>query len=101
MNRSDIVGLIVKTVREVALTRADDGVGEVDDATPLFGADGLLDSLGLVSVVVDVEGEINDRLGLSISIADERAMSRSHSPFRTVGSLADYVVTLLDQGRDG
>jgi D-alanine--poly(phosphoribitol) ligase subunit 2 len=62
---------------------------------PLFGHNGVLDSLGLVSFVVAVEQAIEIEIGVSLTLADEKAMSMRHSPFRTVGSLADYIEDLL------
>lgn len=58
----------------------------------LYGLTGVLDSLGLVTLIVAVEQAIEDELGLTISLADERAMSQKNSPFRTIGTLADYIV---------
>lgn len=68
-----------------------DGVGE---GTLLFGDAGLLDSVGLVSLIVAVEQEIETDLDMSIVLADERAMSQANSPFRTIGALAAYASTL-------
>jgi len=42
--------------------------------------EGFLDSLGLVSVVLDVEQKVNDRYGLSISLADDRSVSTAEEP---------------------
>ena len=58
---------------------------------PLFGRGGPLDSLGLVNLVVAVEQLAEDELSVSVTLADERALSRRSSPFRTVGSLANYL----------
>lgn len=63
--------------------------------TRLFGGDGALDSLSLVMLVVNIEEAIDAELGVSITIADERAMSRRVSPFASVGLLTDYVVHLI------
>ena len=63
--------------------------------TILFGKDGKLDSLGLVNLLVIMEQNIEDEFDVSIIIADERAMSQKHSPFRTIGTLADYIDMLL------
>ena len=59
--------------------------------TALFGRAGALDSLGLVNLIVAVEQAVEDELGVSVALADEKAMSQSASPFRTVGTLAEYV----------
>ena len=63
-------------------------------ATPLFGADAAIDSLGFVSVIVDVETALNVDHGLSISLANEFAGSGAQSPFATVETLRDYILTL-------
>src|SRR5450759_3020573 len=63
-----------------------------DEETVLFGPDAGLDSLGLVSLILDVEAAVNEREGTELVLADERAVSRHRNPFRTVRSLADYVV---------
>ena len=67
---------------------------------PLFGRDGVLDSLGLVSFVVAVEQAIESELGVTLTVADEKAMSQKHSPFRTIGALANYVEDLMKKVED-
>lgn len=69
--------------------------GGVSRETLLFGESGLLDSVGLVSLIVAIEQEIENDLGVSIVLADERAMSQKNSPFRSIGALADYAATLV------
>ncbi|MDX6696316.1 MAG: hypothetical protein QOF02_3919 [Blastocatellia bacterium] len=72
--------------------------GKALDKSPetiLFGQSGRLDSLGLVSFIVAVEQNIQDELGVDITLADERAMSQQHSPFRSINTLAAYVSLLL------
>ena len=68
--------------------------------TVLYGKDGSLDSLGLVNLLVIIEQNIEDDFDVSINIADERAMSQKHSPFRTVETLADYIEMLLEEIKD-
>ena len=63
-------------------------------ATPLFGADAAIDSLGFVSLIVDVETALIVDHGLSISLADDFAASRTQSPYSTVETLRDYILTL-------
>ena len=65
--------------------------------TVLFGNNGQLDSLGLVNLLVIIEQNIEDEFDVSITMADERAMSQKHSPFRTIGTLADYIDMLLNE----
>ena len=63
--------------------------------TVIFGEDGKLDSLGLVTLLVQIEQDIEDEFEVSITLADERAMSQNRSPFRTIGALVDYISMLL------
>jgi D-alanine--poly(phosphoribitol) ligase subunit 2 len=66
-----------------------------DDA-PLYGGDGPLDSLALVALTSTIEQLLEDEFGVLVSLTDERALSQARSPFRTIGSLANFAATLLD-----
>ena len=90
MNDGAIVDLIVETVDGYRVATGSEG-GPLRRDTALFGPSGALDSLGLVSVLVEIEQKVADRLGRTVSLMDDRAMSQASSPFRTVGSLADYL----------
>lgn len=68
--------------------------------TVLFGEDGKLDSLGLINLVVAVEQNIEDEFDVTITLADERAMSQETSPFKTVGTLTDYIEMILEEKLD-
>jgi hypothetical protein len=89
MERREVVDIICQIVREVP------GAPEtVDENTCLFGSKGFLSSLNLVNVVLDTEQQINDTYNLTISLADDRSVSQQRSPFRSVATLADYVVAV-------
>ena len=57
----------------------------------LFSENGVLDSLGLVNLIMSIEEKFEDYLDTSIVIADEKAMSQKNSPFQSVQSIADYL----------
>jgi acyl carrier protein len=67
------------------------------ESTHLIGSGGVLDSLGLVTLIVDLEQKLADEYGMSLTLADERAMSQSHSPFRTIRALADHIRLLVEE----
>ena len=94
---NDYVGIIVSAAREIAEPRHLKLIDELGPEVPLFGPQGIFDSLGLVTLVVAVEEAIAERHGRGISLADERALSQTQSPFRTIGTLADYARSLLDE----
>ncbi len=93
---AEIVAVIIRTLTELG----EQGVVDLDGeqptaATDLFGAEGLLDSVGLVSLAIACEQAIADELGVDIGLADERALSQRASPYRTVGTLAEYAAGLV------
>ena len=69
----------------------------VDSNLSLFGPDATLDSLALVSVIVDVEGDVSAALGRSISLTDDRAMTQEISPFDNVQTLLNYIMILVGE----
>ena len=69
--------------------------------TVLFGEGGSLDSLGLVNFIVTTEQKIQESFGVTVVLADEKAMSLRNSPFRTVQTLAEYVSVLLKERNNG
>lgn len=71
-------------------------LAQADEQTRLFGEASPLDSIGLVTLMADLEEDIHRATGRRVTIADERAMSRLTSPFRRVGLLADHIVEILN-----
>ncbi len=65
--------------------------------TELFGRSGKLDSLGLVNLVITIEDNVAQEFGIPVTVADERAMSQTNSPFKTIGTLAEYIGMLLSE----
>ena len=63
----------------------------------LYGANGVLDSLGLVSLIVIVEEIIENKLSLSITLANDKAFSQSKSPFSTINSFINYVDEIINE----
>ena len=97
MSNKKIENLIFNAVEEINSQLPDEKQLIKSTKTTLFGREGNLDSLELVNLVVTIEQNIEDIFDLSITIADERAMSQQYSPFRTIGSLADYIEMLLKE----
>ena len=94
-NRKTIENLIITSVKEINEQLPQEQQLGQSTKTVLFGKDGKLDSLSLVTLLVIIEQNIEDEFDVSITIADEKAMSQKRSPFRTIGTLADYIDMLL------
>jgi len=87
--------LILGALNDVNDEQPEDERIEVGPTTPLFGPSAQIDSLALVSVIVDVETALNVDYDLPISLTDDRAMTREISPFDDVQTLKDYIVELV------
>jgi acyl carrier protein len=92
---AEIVSLILANVRDIAEEQDIEIPEALEENTPLFGKYGLFDSLGLVSLVVALEEAIADKYGVTVSLADEKAMSQKHSPYRSISYLAEYASSLI------
>lgn len=93
--KDELIKLIITAVNESAAAEGIPLPHPVDAATQLFGKDGLLDSMALVSLVIAVEQQIADKYGKGVALADEKALSQRSSPYRTVETLAEYALTQL------
>jgi acyl carrier protein len=85
-------------LRRLALLGRELGKPELEKAdkqTRLFGEAAVLDSIGLVTLIADLEEDIRLATGKTVTLADEKAMSRLTSPFRRVDLLAEYVVEVV------
>ncbi len=80
---------IVSLVQE-AVNASSESALPADENTPLLGAEGVLDSLALVRLLVEVEDYCTER-GLPFAWPSASALSPGKSPFRTARALAEYV----------
>jgi acyl carrier protein len=97
MEKEKIKEIVLIQVREIVLTFDEDNKFEVNENTVLFGSGSSIDSLSLVSVIVDLEVIFSDEHGFDISLTDDRAMTREISPFDSVTSLVDYIFEIINE----
>jgi acyl carrier protein len=97
-NISKIIEIVLSCVRDLADESDHKELMNANEETQLYGAEGELDSLQLVLLISNVEERISSEFGRNITLADEKAMSRKNSPFRSVRTLSDYVNELLKEG---
>lgn len=94
--RDDLIPLIIEALQGLNGQQGISLPDELCSQLELFGRNGILDSLALVTLIVTLEQRIEDKYGVSISLADEKAMSQTSSPFRTIASLAHYASRAID-----
>ena len=98
MNRIYILNIVIQIVTEYL-----DIIGKpanITEETALMGSDAVLDSIGLVTIVVDIEGRLMEN-DINVSLTSEKAMSLRKSPFRNIGALTDYIVTQNEETNNG
>jgi D-alanine--poly(phosphoribitol) ligase subunit 2 len=98
MLREDVVQTIYGAIRSANELRQPGDRLSCGEDTVLYGSGGGLDSLGLVSLILEVEEAVNAQCGTPLVLADAQAMSQKRNPFRDVQSLADYVLRRLEEG---
>jgi len=59
-----------------------------------------LDSLGLVNLIVAIESKIEAEFDSSVTLADKITVLEENNPFRTIGTLTDYISMLLKDSKD-
>jgi len=69
-----------------------DHLNELHNETPIFEGELALDSLSLVSLIVDIEDKISDAYDCDVVLASDKAMSMLNSPYRNIGSLVAFVL---------
>jgi len=96
---NELIALIIKVAGELNDQEEIELSDRLEPNTRLFGRDGLLDSMGLVALVIAVEQAIEEKYSVIVALADERALSQAKSPYRTVASLADYAAQQVERSR--
>lgn len=81
---------IIKFLEEFLKEELEETI-ELNLESKLFGGDGPLDSMALVNLLVDLEELIEDDYEVSVTLADEKVMSRRTSPFTRVKYLIEYI----------
>lgn len=95
ISKQRVEQIVLNAIRTTNLAREPENrVAESADAA-LYGGGSPLDSLGLVSLVIEVEEMLRDE-GLDVTLSDERAMSQKRSPFRSVPMLVEYICSLQE-----
>lgn len=98
VSKSEVIEIIYRALRNLNEELEADKRVALAPETRLFGPEASLDSLSLVSVIVDVETAVADEFGRAVSLTDDTAMTQEISPFSNVTTLADYIVKQLALG---
>ena len=95
--KNEIKDIIISSIEELNEEHNPEIEIKISSNSTLYGEGGELDSLGLVTFLVLLEQNLEDKFNKVITIADEKAMSQKNSPFSTIDSLVEYIEILLSE----
>lgn len=87
---ADFTKAIIGAMQTVAPT-----TGAISASTHLMGKDAALDSIGFVTMLVQLEQDLGGRVDLSSSFLEHSGAEESKHPFLTVGSLSEHIGRLI------
>lgn len=96
LNRSQILATVLHRLSRLGEELGKPSLIQATEQTRLFGDKADLDSMGLVTLIADLEDDFQKQTGQVVTLVDEKAMSRLTSPFRRVDFLVDYLVEQLN-----
>lgn len=94
-----IQNIIIQVLKNLADELENPQLQNPDLQTKIYGSEGNLDSLALVSFITDVEEMVDNEFNTNITLADEKAMSSRNSPFKDVSTLTQYIYNLIEENK--
>ena len=97
IDRTLALEIVLSALKDAVDQNGGDTSG-VTDETVIVGPGAVIDSIGVVSLIVDIEQRLEMDHQVSVTLANDRAMSQRNSPFRTAAVLADHILTTVREG---
>lgn len=89
--RQNILDVIYRAIDEVNRQMPIDVKVIKDPFTKLVGEDGILDSLGVITLLVSIEEGLQSELGVQLALLDEDALANPTGPYRSIDSLVNWI----------
>jgi len=99
ISKAEILKILYQAIGELNEQFQDCAQIVVSENTILLGEGGQLDSLGVVNFVIAIEERIEARFGVFFAVPVETLSMGSEDPWRSIGSLADYLAKQLNDSR--
>jgi acyl carrier protein len=91
------LGIVLSALRD-AVEQGGGDAATVNNETVIVGPGAVIDSIGVVSLIVDIEQRLEMEHQVSVTLANDRAMSQRNSPFRNPAVLADHILATEREG---
>jgi len=89
-NKEKFLEIIYKCAEELNKQLSEEGKITLEESTTLIGENSLLDSLGIVILMISIEEHITNT-GISVSIMDALTES-DEPPFETIGEMSLWLL---------
>ncbi|MDC0134758.1 hypothetical protein OAI36_01750 [Alphaproteobacteria bacterium] len=97
MNKKELINVILSEINTIC-EETNITVKELNKNTEIFGEGSILDSLGLVTLVVKLEDYIFEKEGQEVQIVDdETILVGKENPLRTPNTFADLILLKLNE----
>lgn len=87
--------LIEKAIDEIN-EQLDENKVILNENTHFIGKNACMDSISFVTFISVLEDLIEEKLNVHIQIVNEKAFSEKNSPFYSVETLTNYIISLLN-----
>ena len=94
MKRDRLIDSMLQLLQASLNERVEGSAVQATTTLPLVGPEAVVSSMGLVTFITDVESVLLEQHQLEVTLVSEQALSRKNSPFRTIDTLADYILEL-------
>ncbi|WP_296578911.1 hypothetical protein [Phreatobacter sp.] len=85
-------------IRDLVAFITGEAAAGLDTASPLIGEKAVVDSQGLLEVMLALEEFAGERFGKPFDWMNDAAFSSARSPFRTIGTLAAHMADQMVEG---
>ena len=96
----DILAIIYDCVDDINRQLPDGVTLSKTPETRLFGEGGVLDSLGLITLLVCIEEALQAKRGIHCVILEEEAMANPEGQYHSIKRLADWIATTIASRKD-
>jgi len=88
-----IKNIIIDAFQKINEIREDKLI--INEDTKFIGSQSIFDSLDLVNFIILLEEEIFKQTGKQITLVNDKAFSRTKSPFYNVESITEYIKEIV------
>jgi D-alanine--poly(phosphoribitol) ligase subunit 2 len=91
----DVLEVIFRAIDEANKLATPESQLVKQSSTVLLGEGGVLDSLGLITLIVAIEERLQSDLDVQAIVLDEEALADPEGPYRTIETLANWILTRI------